>query len=70
MSKAKSDHDYNYKTEFQIWKENKKIERQMFLMSPPPLDLTPIDTNRTNENISHFDSTPIGKKTTEPRTLT
>ena len=28
MSAAKSDHDYNYKTEFQIWKENKEFELQ------------------------------------------
>ena len=33
VSEAKSDHDYNYKTEFQIWKENKEFERQFFSMS-------------------------------------
>ena len=33
MSAAKSDHDYNYKTEFQIWKENKEFERQNISIS-------------------------------------
>ena len=28
ISAENSDHDYNYKTEFQIWKENKEFERQ------------------------------------------
>ena len=38
MSAAKSDNDNNYKTKFQIWKENKEFERQNILMSRPPLD--------------------------------
>ena len=29
-SETKSDHDYNYKTEFQIWRENKEFEHQFF----------------------------------------
>ena len=28
LSEAKSDYDYNYKMEFQIWKENREFERQ------------------------------------------
>ena len=32
VSEAKSDYDYNYKTEFQIWKENKEFERQNISM--------------------------------------
>ena len=28
LSKSKSDYDYNYKTNFQIWKENKEFERK------------------------------------------
>ena len=38
MSESKSDHDYNYKTEFQICKENKEFDHQNILMSRPPLD--------------------------------
>ena len=38
MSAAKSNHDYNYKTDFEIWKENQEFERQILLMSQPPLD--------------------------------
>ena len=47
VSEAKSDYDYNYKTEFQIWKENKEFERKKKLMSRPPLDSTHIGTNTT-----------------------
>ena len=42
MSAAKSDHDYSYKTDFEIWGENKESERQFVLMSLPPLYLTNI----------------------------
>ena len=45
VSEEKFDYDYNYKTEFQIWKENKEFERQKISMSQPPLELTPIGTN-------------------------
>ena len=70
MSEEKSDHDYNYKTEFQIGKDNKEFERQNILISPPHLDLTPIGTNTTNAKISHLDSTHVGKKTTYPKPVT
>ena len=33
ISAEKSYHDYNYKTEFQICKENKEFKRQNILMS-------------------------------------
>ena len=32
-SAEKSDHDYSYKTDFEIWRENQEFERQMFSMS-------------------------------------
>ena len=70
MSEEKSDHDYNYKTESQIWKDNKEFDRQIFLMSRPPLDLTPIGTNTTNAKISHLDSNMVGTKTIDPKPLT
>ena len=33
VSEAKSNYDYNYKTEFQIWKENNEFERECFSIS-------------------------------------
>ena len=48
VSEEKSDYDYNYKTEFQILKENKAVECQIISMSLPPLDLTPVGTNTPN----------------------
>ena len=57
VSESKSYHDYNYKTEFQIWKENKEFERQNIPTGQPPLDLTPIGMNATNTKISYLDST-------------
>ena len=48
INSDKSDHDYNYKTEFQILRENQEFERQNVLMSRPPLDLTHIGTNTKN----------------------
>ena len=44
MSAEKSDHNYKYKTDFQILRENQEFERQNILISRPPLDSTPIDT--------------------------
>ena len=70
MSEAKSDHEYKYKTKFQIGKGNKEFERQNISISQPLLDSTPIDTNTTNAKISHLDSTPIGTKTSDPKPLT
>ena len=34
------------------------------------MDSTPIGTNRTNEKTSHLESTPVDRKTTDPKTLT
>ena len=33
VSEAKSDYDYNYKNEFQIWNENKEFDCHKILMS-------------------------------------
>ena len=54
MSGAKSDHDYNYKAEFQIWKYSKEFEQQNIFMSRPPLDSTLIVTNTTNTKIKFW----------------
>ena len=70
VSEVKSDYDYNYKNQFQIWKENKEFERQNFLVGWPPLDSTPIGMNTSNAKISHLDSTPVGAKTAYPKPLT
>ena len=66
MSTSKSDHDYNYKTDFEIWRENKECERQNISMILQPLESTPIDTNTTNTKTSHFDLNPVGKKSQTP----
>ena len=52
MCAVKSDHDYNFKTEFQIWKENQDFDHQNILMSRPPLNLTPVGTNTKNAKIT------------------
>ena len=70
MSAAKPNHDYNYKTEFEIWRKNQEFERQNFLMSQPPLDLTPIVTDTTNVTTSHLDLTPDGTKMPDHKPLT
>ena len=70
VSETKSDYDYNYKTEFQIWKEYKEIEHQNMLMSWPPLESISIGMNVSNADISHLDSTPVGMKTPDSKTLT
>ena len=70
VSEEKSDYDYNYTTEFQIWKENKEFERQIFSMSQTPLDSPTVGMNMTNKKISPLDSTPVGAKIPDPKTLT
>ena len=62
MSEANSDQEYNYKTGFQIWKNNNEFERQNISMSQPPLDLTPISTKTTSAKLSHLDYTPVDTK--------
>ena len=69
MIEAKSDHDYNYKNEVQIWKDNKEFDRQICLIIRPPLYLTIIGTNTTDTKISHLDSTPVGTKIPDPNPL-
>ena len=70
MSAAKLDHEYIYKTDFEIWKENQEFGRQNISMSQPSLESTPIGTNTTNLTTSHLESTPIGKKMPDPNPLT
>ena len=62
MSAANSDHDYRYKTDFDIWRGNQEFDRQNISMSLPPFDLTPIGTNTKFLTTSNLDSTPIGGK--------
>ena len=45
---ARSDKDYSYKTDFEIWREIQEFDRQNVSMSQPPLHSTPIGTNTTN----------------------
>ena len=45
ISAARSDQDYSYKTDFEIWRGNQEFERQNITMSLPHLDSTPIGTN-------------------------
>ena len=66
MSVSKPDHDYNYKADFKILRENQEFELQNILMSQPPLELTVIVTSTNNENISHLYSTTVGKKRQTP----
>ena len=70
MSAAESYHNYNYKTDFEIWREDQEFERQNILMSPKSLDSTPIDMNTKNAKTSHLDSTPVGTKPPDPKLLT
>ena len=63
-------HDYNYKTELKIWKENKEFERQNISKAQPPLDSTPIGTNTSNAKISHLELTTVDTKTPDPKTQT
>ena len=70
MSAENSDHYYNYKSVFQIWKESKNFERQNILMSRPPLDLTPFFTNTKNAKVPHLDLTPVSTKMPDPKPLT
>ena len=65
MSESKSDHEYNYKAGFKIWKENQEFERQKISMSQPPLDSTTIGTNTTKKK-SLLDLTTVGTKTPDP----
>ena len=51
---TKSDYDYNYKTGFDIWKENKEFERQNISMSRPPLDSTPVGTKTLDAKNTTF----------------
>ena len=70
MSTTRSDKDYSYKTDFQIWRGNKNFGRQNILMCQPPLVSTTIGANKSNGKTSQLDSIPIRTKAPErmPRT--
>ena len=70
MSASQPDHDDNYETDFEIWRENKEFEHQNISMGRPPLELTRIGTDTTNEKRSHLESTPVGTKMPDPKPLT
>ena len=70
MSAAKSHHDYNYITEFQIWRGNREFECQFFSMSQPPLDLIYVGTNTTNATSSHLELCYVGTITPNTKPLT
>ena len=69
MSEAKSEHDYNLKTEFQIGKDNKEFERENILMSQRPLDSTPIGRNTTNEKYHIWNQLLLVRKHQTPSHL-
>ena len=69
MSATRSDEDYSYKTDFEIWRENRKFECQNISMSRPHLDSTTIGTNIKNVATSQLESTHIGTKTPDPMPL-
>ena len=52
MKVERSDQDYSYKADFEIWRGNQDIGRQNISMSQPPLDSTTIGTNMTNITMS------------------
>ena len=70
MSAARSDQDYSYKTDFEIWRENQEFEHQNISMSRPPLELTPLGMKTTKGTASPIDSIPVKTKTQEPTSLT
>ena len=62
LSQGKSDHDYNYKTDFQIWK-NKEFERKIISRSWRPLESTPVGKKTPDSKISPLELTPVGAET-------
>ena len=69
MSEVNSDYDYNYKTELQIWKGKKEIERYNISMSETPLYFTAVGINMSNAKILLLDLTPVGAKMPDPKAL-
>ena len=67
MSAETLDHEYSYKTDFEILMENQEFEHQNILVSRPHLDSNSIGKNTTNVTTSHLGSTSIGKKLQIPR---
>ena len=69
MSASKSDHDYNYKTDFEIWRENQEFGRNCFDESTTFV----LDSYRYKHNkykTSHLYLNHVGKKTPYPKQLT
>ena len=62
--------DYNYKTDFDIWRENKQFECQNITRSQPPLDLTHVGAKTSGAKIPAMKLTPIGAKMSDPKTPT
>ena len=69
MIGTRSEQNYSYKTDFNIWRGNQDFGRQNISMSRPPLDSTHIGINTTNETTSPIDSIPVETKMPEPMPL-
>ena len=66
VSRTRSEHNYNAKTDFETRRENQDFGRQNNYMSRPPLDLTILGTNTTNGTMSPIYSIQSKTKMTEP----
>ena len=65
MITTRLEQDYSYKTYFEIWSGNQDFGRQNISISRPPLESTPIVTNKTTVAMSQLYYIPIIKKTPE-----
>ena len=54
--------DYNYKTDFEIWRGNIQFKLQKIEISQPSLDSNPIGAKIPDKNTPATNSTPIGAK--------
>ena len=60
--------DYNYKTDLEIWREDKQFERQNIARSRPPLHSTPVGKKTPDAKTPTMDSNTIVAKTSDSKT--
>ena len=62
--------DYNYKTDFESWKENKEFECLKNSSYQPPWDSTPVLTKMLDAKLPPLISTPTVVQMSDPKTPT
>ena len=65
---ASAKSDFNYKTDFEVWRETQIFEHQKIAMSRPPVESIPVGAKMLDAKTPAMDLTPISAKKSDAKT--